>query len=121
MPNNNTVPSASRPKPSKLSRALKPGSIFEKDEASDVAHWLRQIVSFMFGIIWGIIPMTGLFGFSSFIISSLGIMFLYVTQFIKLEGVNDFEEQMPLVTDGMMPGIATFMLSWIITYTLVHF
>jgi hypothetical protein len=34
-----------------------------QDDLLDVLFWWRHLVSIVFGVIWGILPMTGFYGF----------------------------------------------------------
>ena len=35
-----------------------------QDEFLDVIYWMRQILGIVLGLIWGFIPLTGIFGLS---------------------------------------------------------
>mmetsp|Transcript_71141 Transcript_71141/g.87269 ORF Transcript_71141/g.87269 Transcript_71141/m.87269 type:complete len:142 (-) Transcript_71141:94-519(-) len=91
---------------------------WEKDEISWIIYWFRQVISLIFGILWGILPIQGL----------TGILLYLATSFMVLEGYTRFlnvDEQifdkLQVLKEGFAPALGTFLLMWIMTYSLVFF
>jgi hypothetical protein len=52
-----SIGSASRP------LAVRVADWFSQDELFECAYWIRQIVGLVLGLVWGMAPMEGVFGF----------------------------------------------------------
>lgn len=93
---------------------------WKEEELKSAIHWFRQLVSLVVGIIWGILPFKGLNAFvSHFILNSLGTVVFYSSAI----GIDpeEFGGHAILWQEGVAPAISMFMLSWIVTYSLVQF
>lgn len=109
------------------SKSTKPGilSIFDKehkwddkDEVLDAIYWYRQILALITGIIWGILGLYGITGMILFAIVNSIAAFTLANQ----SGYDfDPDDNFLCVKDGFMTTFATFLVSWTVTYTAVHF
>lgn len=90
----------------------------DKDEVLDAVYWIRQILAVIMGFLWGILGVTGFLGIISFAI--LNSMAAYA---IANNTGYDFDpdESLLSVKEGFMATFASFLVTWIVTYTAVHF
>jgi len=92
---------------------------WEKDELFEVVYWLRQIFGLVLGLVWGIAAMTGLVGIGSFLLLNAVGFLVYCTKFL---GVDDEEfGRFELLQEGFMGSFGIFLVSWICSYSLLHF
>uniref|UniRef100_A0A0K0EQ46 Hexosyltransferase n=1 Tax=Strongyloides stercoralis TaxID=6248 RepID=A0A0K0EQ46_STRER len=106
---------------SSISKALKPNSEwYSKDEILDVVYWGKQILSIAIGIVWGLLPFTGIGSILAFAVASGVSSHLYVTRFQGYDE-DDLGGFFEIAKEGLSTAFATFMITWIITYTLFHF
>uniref|UniRef100_A0A7S2V656 Rab5-interacting protein n=1 Tax=Fibrocapsa japonica TaxID=94617 RepID=A0A7S2V656_9STRA len=102
-------------------KAMIQGAAWDKEtfeEFLDVVYWLRQVVALVLGLVWGLVPLTGL----PAIISFAGVNYLSVwAYYAKYVGVDEDEwGRGDLAKEGFQASAGVFMLAWIITYTTVH-
>lgn len=90
----------------------------DKDEVLDTVYWYRQVLAIFMGIIWGYI------GFKGF----MGIILFAVLNSIAAYAIAnrtgydfDPDDNFLSVKEGFMATFATFLVSWIVTYTASHF
>jgi hypothetical protein len=90
----------------------------DKDEVLDAVYWIRQILAVIMGFVWGLLGVTGFLGIISFAI--LNSMAAYA---IANNTGYDFDpdESLLSVKEGFMATFASFLVTWIVTYTAVHF
>lgn len=72
------------------------------------------------GLIWGLIPLTGLVGLIAFGLVSSGYVYLYSSAFA---GIDEEEHGgiWEIVKEGFMTNFASFLVVWIVTYSSLHF
>ncbi|EIE21971.1 Rab5-interacting [Coccomyxa subellipsoidea C-169] len=91
---------------------------WDKEDLLDLLYWMRQVIAILAGIAWGLVPLTGLYAFLSFMVVLLGAPLLwYQAQRIDEE---EFGGHQSLAGEGTAPSMALFLLVWIVTYTFVH-
>lgn len=102
----------------------------------DWIYWSRQIIGLVFGLIWGIIPLTGMIGLIAFGkrklierqktntylilgLASSGYVYLYC----NVMNIDDEEHGgiWEIVKEGFMTNLASFLVVWIITYSSIHY
>lgn len=90
----------------------------DKDDVLDVVYWSRQVLAIFMGIIWGFLGFTGILGIASFaIINSIAAYAI-----ANRTGYDfDPDEYYLSVKEGFMTTLATFLVTWIVTYTATHF
>ncbi|XP_065204285.1 GEL complex subunit OPTI [Planococcus citri] len=91
----------------------------DKDEFLDVIYWSRQIIGIVAGIVWGLIPLKGFFGIALFVAVNAGLLYLYFTNFQKIDE-EEYGGSWELTKEGFMSSFAGFLVMWIIIYTGVH-
>lgn len=112
----------------KLTSTKKNASIFslfdkehqweDKDGVLQAVYWYRQLLALIMGLIWGVIGITGFVGIISFgILNSLAAYSLAMRSGYEFEADENFLS----VKEGIMATLATFLVSWTVTYTAVHF
>lgn len=90
----------------------------DKDDVLDAVYWYRQVLAIVMGVIWGLLGLTGILGFVSFAV--LNSIAAYA---IANRTGYDFDpdEYYLSVKEGFMTTLATFLVTWIVTYTATHF
>lgn len=90
----------------------------DKDDVLDTVYWFRQVLAIIMGIIWGFLGFTGVLGIASFAV--LNSIAAYA---IANRTGYDFDpdEYYLSVKEGFMTTLATFLVTWIVTYTATHF
>lgn len=90
----------------------------DKDEVLDAVYWFRQVLALVMGLIWGYLGLTGIISIIAFaIINSIAAYGL-----ANNTGYDfDPDESYASVKEGFMTTFATFLVTWIVTYSSVHF
>lgn len=92
----------------------------DSDEIKTAIHWFRQTTSLVCGVIWGILPLTGLYGFLIHLaINSIGTIIFY-TSILKIDP-EEHGGHGAMSQEGLPPALSMFILVWIVTYSLVQF
>lgn len=90
---------------------------WREDELLDTVYWMRQILAVVSGVLWGVLPLTGLWAFVGYLaFINLAVVIFVNTQQIEIDDVGGTMMYM----EGLPPAVATFMLFWIGTYTAAH-
>ncbi|KAF8382656.1 hypothetical protein PRIPAC_71798 [Pristionchus pacificus] len=103
-----------------LAKALRPGSEWsDKDDLLDVLYWGRQVFALFLGVVFGVIPLSGVIAIVIYAaISTLaGQYFVCNYQGADEETMGGFWE---LAKEGFGTAFATFLVSWITTYSAIH-
>lgn len=90
----------------------------DRDEVLVAVYWYRQVLALIMGLIWGFIGVTGFLGIIAFgILNSLAAYSMAIRSGYEFEADENFLS----VKEGIMATFATFLVSWIVTYTSFHF
>ncbi|XP_050532000.1 respirasome Complex Assembly Factor 1 [Daktulosphaira vitifoliae] len=92
----------------------------DKDEFLDVIYWARQIIGILAGVLWGLLPLKGLFGLGIFVVLNAAIVYTYFTNFQQIDE-EEFGGAWELTKEGFVTSLAGFLVMWIIVYTGMHF
>ncbi|KAI1728236.1 rab5-interacting protein (Rab5ip) domain-containing protein [Ditylenchus destructor] len=104
-----------------FSKALKSGGKWEdKDELLDVLYWGRQIMALIIGLLWGFIPLKGIIAIFIYVICSSISGHFYLTAYQK-QDEEVFGGFWEIAKEGFGAAFATFMVSWIVVYSALHF
>jgi len=107
----------SKPEQSKWQMALRPGGDWEKEDFLEVVYWIRQLLAFVCGVGWGLVPLTGLMGLVSFAVVSWFVLYMFSKyQEVDEESCGTWE----LLSEGFGSAYATFLATWTIVFTLTH-
>lgn len=91
----------------------------KEDEVKDFLYWMRQGLAVLCGVVWGLIPVTGVVGMVGFLALSTALVWGYYTVVLRVD-----EEEMgghgSLLQEGLFTSFGMFMLLWILTYSCVH-
>lgn len=93
---------------------------WDRDQLGDVLHWLRQAFALFFGILFGLIPLTGILPIIAFVALSSGTMYAVYSLYLKLDA-EDFGGDAALLQEGLFASMTLFLLAWTLVYSLVHF
>jgi len=85
-----------------------------------VLYWLRQILGLICGLIWGVLPLQGFLGLALFCLGSSAVVYVYFQSFQAVDE-DDFGGVSELVKEGFMTSFAGFLVTWIITYSGLHY
>jgi hypothetical protein len=90
------------------------------EEFLDVLYWLRVLVlAPLFGLICGVLPVEGALGAGVYV--ALSSLCIYVVCYqIVLVDTESFGGDFTLQSEGFQSAAAIFVLTWIITFTLLH-
>ena len=98
-----------------FSRFVTSKGTFTFEQIDRTLFWVRVILSFGMGILFGLFKIKGFTGFLTFIsIVILGI-YQYVTSFIKL---TDLDQNQNIWGAHFIPSLSAFVISWSFVYTL---
>ena len=90
------------------------------EELLDVLFWVRVIcIAPIFGVICGAVPIEGMYGLGSYVAVSSLIIYLICNTVVMVD-IASFGGDFSLLGEGFMQSGAIFMLSWILTFTLMH-
>lgn len=93
---------------------------WDLDELKTAIHWFRQFTSLTIGIIFGILPFTGLYAFITFLSISILSTVIFYTSVIQVDP-DEFGGHGALSQEGLAPALSMFLLAWIVSYSLVQF
>lgn len=85
-------------------------------EILSTAHWIRQVLAILLGIVYGVLQLKGLPFVMSFIITSLSTPPALLMLFHEIDQ-DEVAKIGHIQTEGFMPAGALFLLSWILSYT----
>lgn len=91
----------------------------DKDELLDVVYWTKQVLAMFIGILWGLLSMKGIFSIVIYCAISTVVLNFYVTNF-QNQDIEEYGGFWELAKEGFMSSFASFMVLWIIFYT-IHF
>jgi len=83
-------------------------------------HWIRQFLGVVCGLLWGIIPLSGMAGNLSFLVVNVTALFLYYTKFLNVDDEQLFGGRWELIQEGFFTSYAIFLVVWIFTFNLLH-
>jgi hypothetical protein len=81
---------------------------------------LRQWFGLVCGLIFGLIPITGLPGIMLFGGLSASIFFVYYTKFLGVDDEDEKYGRWDLLAEGMWTSFGLFMITWICVYSLPY-
>jgi len=103
-----------------VKRALTPRATWtHKEEFLDAVYWLRQVLGMIIGIILGILCVKGFMGILAFAAVSSLIVFFYTSNVQNVDP-EEYGGMMEIIKEGFMTGFATFLVSWIVLYSMFH-
>lgn len=90
------------------------------DEVKTAIHWFRQLLSFLCGLIWGCVPLTGFYSaLAQLVLNTIGTFFFYTTV-MKIDP-EEFGGHGVLTQEAISPSISMFLLIWIITFSIMQY
>jgi len=92
----------------------------DKDDLLDVIYWGRQFLSLIMGVAWGFFPLRGLFALILYVALSTFAGHYYLTCYQE-QDQDSFGGFWEIAKEGFGAAFATFMVSWITTYSAIHF
>jgi predicted membrane metal-binding protein len=104
--------------PAKWSQALRRDVDWRKKDLCEVIFWIRQVLALVLGIAFGIAGLTGLPTILLFLGLNSASLFVYYTRFLQVDDEEDAYGRWDLLTEGLWPSFAFFILTWTVTYSL---
>ena len=92
----------------------------ESDAVFEKLYWIRQSVSLMLGVVWGAIPLTGIFAILGYLVLISAVVYVSTVKLAEVE-MEEMGGVQEVLKDGLMTGFGMFMISWIIIFTSLHF
>lgn len=90
-------------------------SSLEKDEVMDIVFWFRVFFGLSFGLVCGVLKLTGYPVLISYFVLLLSLTSVYLNRFIEIDE-DDFNPQ-EMFMEGFANALGLFMLSWTLIYT----
>jgi hypothetical protein len=99
-------------------------------ELKDVLFYGRQLLALVFGLLFGLLPLTGAAPLVLYVVTDLAIVWFYINSFLPVRldtpDANDPSlsvdpeafTPMELLSEGLMPAFSTMLLVWITAYNL---
>ncbi|GLI68140.1 hypothetical protein VaNZ11_012476 [Volvox africanus] len=96
-----------------------PEAEWTKDELLTCIHWQKQFTAIILGLVCGILPLTGLEGFVTFLALQLVSTAAFYRLILRVNeevhgGVGE------ALADGFPTFTAVFVLVWVLAYNLLH-
>ncbi|GAB1599097.1 uncharacterized protein RAB5IF homolog [Argonauta hians] len=105
---------------STLSKIFTPEATWpDKDEFLDVIYWMRQILGIFLGLIWGVIPLKGIFGILIFFLINVGLIYVYYSTFQRVED-EEYGGSAEILKEGLMTSFSSFLVVWIVLYSSLY-
>ncbi|GJP36870.1 hypothetical protein CLOM_g21336 [Closterium sp. NIES-68] len=105
--------------PGLLSSLLKPDVTEDQDGFKDILYWMRQALGLLFGLVWGMAPITGGIGVIGFLVLSTALMMGYYTLVVKVDA-DEMGGHGALLQEGLLNSFGLFLLVWILLFTYLH-
>jgi hypothetical protein len=101
-------------------KVLKPGngSAWTKDDALDIAHWTRQILSVALGVVWGILAFHGWLAFAIYAAVVSLALIIFIGNYLKIS--EEVIDRWSIVKESFPTGVSGFVITWIFFYNLFH-
>lgn len=93
---------------------------WDKKDLLEVIYWIRQWLGIVIGLVFGLLPITGIAGHLLFGALSAGIMFVYYTRFLNVDDEDEKYGRWDLLAEGMWTSYALFLITWISIYSLPY-
>lgn len=110
---------------STLSKALSFGSFISesgeewlREDITLIIYWVRQILSLMLGILWGLVHFEGFLAIFTYLIVSVFTLSSYKSALKVPEETFDIVD---IFKEGIVPGFGIFLFGWIASYSLAFF
>ena len=89
------------------------------EDLERAVHWNKQALALLTGVIFGVSGVMGFVGFISFVaLAATSTWATYAIVYRVDREALGMEGQAELVKEGLMPAIATFILSWTFAFNL---
>ena len=90
----------------------------KKQELFNAVYWIRQVFALVFGLIMGVLPVTGYLGNLGFAALCALTSWLYYAKYL---GVDEEEYgRWELLAEGMNSAFGLFLLVWICTFSVLY-
>mmetsp|Transcript_901 Transcript_901/g.2475 ORF Transcript_901/g.2475 Transcript_901/m.2475 type:complete len:126 (-) Transcript_901:188-565(-) len=94
------------------------GKDLDTDDVLDVTHWMRQVTGLILGLVLGFTRTQGMIGFVAYGLCAVLLPLAYLKHVLD---INDEEHggAYQLMTEGLMPSLALYVLAWTSAYSAV--
>mmetsp|Transcript_68556 Transcript_68556/g.61592 ORF Transcript_68556/g.61592 Transcript_68556/m.61592 type:complete len:153 (-) Transcript_68556:64-522(-) len=83
-----------------------------------IIYWVRQILSLMLGIIWGVVRFEGILAILTYLIVSIFTLQTYKS---TLKVPDETFDIVDIFKEGIVPALGIFLFGWISSYSLAHY
>lgn len=98
----------------------KADSSWDRDQLGDVLHWIRQAIAVVCGIMWGVVPVSGVLWIALYLALSSGAVFGVYSLYLKVDE-EDFGGHGALLQEGLFASVTLFLLAWTLVFSLAHY
>ncbi|KAK7491399.1 hypothetical protein BaRGS_00017377, partial [Batillaria attramentaria] len=92
-----------------LSKAFTPEFEWaDKDDFLDVIYWMRQVMGVVLGLVWGLLPLKGIFGIALFLLVNVAIVYMYSSSFQKVDE-EEYGGMGEILKEGLMTSFSSFL------------
>ncbi|KAL5961814.1 Respirasome Complex Assembly Factor 1, partial [Taenia solium] len=101
-------------------KSIRPQSSWtDRDEFLDTVYWIRQVVGLITGTLWGVLPIKGAFGISSFFCINCVFVYLYASVYQRVDE-EEYGGYAEIIKEGLMTTFATFLVVWVVVYDMLY-
>ena len=85
------------------------------------SYWAKQGAAVLCGFSFGTGPLVGSQGFTMCLVCLMAVGYLVVNTMLGFGSKMELSEMIPLMQEGGMTAVSTFVLTWIVVYTMYQF
>eukprot|EP01084_Bolivina_argentea_P007601 14269_1 len=89
-----------------------------KEDVSNIIYWLRQILSLIIGMLWGIVRLEGIFAVLLYFTVCVFGLHSYKSQYGVSDEIFDIFDALK---EGFVPALGIFLMGWVCSYSIIHY
>lgn len=89
-----------------------------KDEVLDVAHWARQLISLVLGLVWGVVGLTGIVAMVLYVLIVSGLLVSLIFSHLKVS--EEVVDKWSILKESFATGCSGFVITWILLFNILH-
>ena len=91
---------------------------WNREDVVLIMYWIRQLLSLLIGVIWGIIRLEGILALLFYVIVCVFALHSYKS---SLKVSDDMFDILDVFKEGFVPAFGIFLIAWISAYSLAHY